>query len=142
MQLNINALENKMTSVSSLLHDKNVDILVIQETKINPILIDSYFDLDGYNLICRDRIENQGGGILVYVKKNHVVVEKSINYPIELVTMKLLVDKRKFNFICYYRPPHQNNSVFFLNHLEQILNQSDLSCSTFAIGAFLLIWPS
>ncbi len=34
----------------------------MQETKINPILIDSYFDLDGYNLICRDRIENQGGG--------------------------------------------------------------------------------
>ena len=66
MLLNINSLENKMISVSSLLNDKNIDILVIQETKINPILVDSYFGLDGYNLICRDRVENQGGGNLIY----------------------------------------------------------------------------
>jgi hypothetical protein len=60
MLLNINSFENKMTSVSSLSNDKNIDILVIQETKINPILVDSYFGLDGYNLIRRDRVENQG----------------------------------------------------------------------------------
>jgi hypothetical protein len=63
MLLSISSVENKMTSVSSLLNDKNIEILVIQETKINPILVDSYFGLDGYNLIRRYRVENQGGCI-------------------------------------------------------------------------------
>jgi hypothetical protein len=46
----------------------------------------------------------------------------------------VLFECNECNFICYYRPPHQNNSAFFLNHLEQIFNHSDLSCPTFVIG--------
>ncbi len=82
MLLNINSLENKITSVSSLLKDKNIDILVIQDTKINPILVESYlYGLDGYNLIRRDRVVNQGGRILIYIKSAH---EKSTTYAVEL----------------------------------------------------------
>ncbi len=57
MLLNIDSLENKMTSVSSLLHPSHIDILVSGETKTNPLLVDNYFQIAGYNLIRRDRVE-------------------------------------------------------------------------------------
>ena len=63
--LNINSIEHKMTHVSAFLKNKEIDILVVQETKVNPLINDDYLTIDGDNLIRRDRVENMGGGILV-----------------------------------------------------------------------------
>ena len=77
----------------------------------------------------RDRVENLGGGIVVYIRDSHTIVDKSTNYTNEWETFTLIVEKRKLNFLCYYRPPH-----YKLNDLEKMFDSTDLNFSTFLIG--------
>ena len=66
-QLNINSIRNKFDFLKEMVRD-NVDILLITETKIDSSFPIAQFQIDGYTTPYRlDRDEN-GGGILLYVR--------------------------------------------------------------------------
>ena len=66
-QLNINSIRNKFDFLKEMVCD-NVDILLITETKIDSSFPIAQFQIDGYTTPYRlDRDEN-GGGILLYVR--------------------------------------------------------------------------
>lgn len=67
--ININSIQNKFQDISFILEKRLVDILVIQETKLNPLNDDRLFENPSYNMIRRDRESDKGGGILVYIRK-------------------------------------------------------------------------
>ena len=67
--ININSLQNKFVEVKEWLEGNLVDILTIQETKIDRTFPNSQFNISGYNLFRRDR-KKGGGGIIVYVRDN------------------------------------------------------------------------
>lgn len=70
--LNIQGLTNKIDQLKLLLQPEQnlVHILDISETKLNPVHPDAPFNIDGYQKpFRRDRTENAGGGLLVYVKE-------------------------------------------------------------------------
>lgn len=67
--ININSLQNKFVEVKEWLEGNLVDILTIQETKIDRTFPNTQFNISGYNLFRRDR-KKGGGGIIVYVRDN------------------------------------------------------------------------
>ena len=50
-----------------LLRDNNIDILALNETKIDHIVSDSLISIDGYNHEQCDR-NRHGGGVLIYIE--------------------------------------------------------------------------
>lgn len=66
---NINSIRNKVDSVSAELSD--FDIICIGETKLNDQYPTSELAIDGFKVPYRkDRLINNGGGLLVYVKNS------------------------------------------------------------------------
>ena len=55
------------SEIEMLLRENKIDILALNETKIDEVVSDSLIDIDGYNHERFDR-NRHGGGVLVYVK--------------------------------------------------------------------------
>ena len=53
-----------------------IDILVINETKLDSSILDSEVDINGYIIIRKDRIRN-GGGVAFYIKNNIYYSERN-----------------------------------------------------------------
>jgi exonuclease III len=116
------------------LQSKLVDVLCLNETKISKLIPDDAFRIDGYQFIRRDREENEGGGVAVYIKNDYKVITMDKNHVTENITLVLLINKRKFNFIVTYRPPYDHNSELLLNTLTEILHKCNLNNFSFIIG--------
>ena len=66
--LNVNKLSTHIDEIRILLTDKCLDVLAIQETKLDVFNNNSDFYICGYELIRRDRLSDAGGGICFYIK--------------------------------------------------------------------------
>ena len=67
--LNINSVRNKFTDLQTIIN-RNVDIVLIAETKLDASFSSAQFTLEGYHTPYRLDINNKSGGILVYVKSS------------------------------------------------------------------------
>ena len=67
--LNINKLTTHIDELKIFLANNDIDILSINETKLNTNTSDDEVHIPGYEIIRRDRVTNGGGGICFYVKK-------------------------------------------------------------------------
>lgn len=135
--LNINSLLNKYHSLSFMLDQQLVDVLVINETKLNSLIDDSNFISPFYHMYRRDRDSNScGGGVLVYIKKslrhNLVLVEDEA----EMIIFRLeLRPNYKVNLIACYRPPHSDNEDRFFAVLDKhLLESEETTKDTIIIG--------
>ena len=61
--LNINKLITHIDQLRILLAHNEIDILSINETKLNETISDNEVNISGYDIIRRDRISNGGGGV-------------------------------------------------------------------------------
>ena len=70
--LNINSLISHMDDLKILMYDTNIDILAINETKLDNSVLNNEVHLDGYEIIGKDRYTNggNGGGVCIYVRNN------------------------------------------------------------------------
>ena len=75
--LYINSLQNKFNEGRLWLATNTLDILTIQETKINSTSPSSQFHVEGFNFYRRDRVKG-GGGILVYIRDNIAASRKKL----------------------------------------------------------------
>ena len=66
--LNVHKLSMHIDEIRILLADKCLDVLTIQETKLDVFNNNSDFYICSYKLIQRDRLSNGGGGICFYIK--------------------------------------------------------------------------
>ena len=66
--LNVHKLSMHIDEIRILLADKCLDVLAIQETKLDVFNNNSDFYICSYKLIQRDRLSNGGGGICFYIK--------------------------------------------------------------------------
>ena len=83
--LNINSLRNKFTSLMEIVSG-NIDILVIEETKIDSTFPEAQFCIPGYKKPFRKDRNAHGGGIIVYVRED-IHSRKLIGYPFEGVKL-------------------------------------------------------
>ena len=101
----------------------NVDVLVISETKLDDSFPAGQFKIPGFASPFRlDRNQN-GGGIIVFVREDiPVKYLSSENKPIEAFFFELNFRKRKWLVCCSYNP--NRNNIF--NHLEALRKSLDL----------------
>ena len=128
----------------NLQNDYNIDILGVSETWLNSSLDDNMLNIQNYNIIRNDRSWNddvtntnskvkRGGGVCMYIKNNikfstHALEMYNVSCRnIECQWVKILLDKQR-NIVIgnIYRPP-QGNIKNFVEYLEGVIENLDLS---------------
>ena len=68
--LNINSLLAHIDELRLLVHDSNIDVLTINETKLDATVSDNDIHIPGYEVIRKDRNINgrNGGGVCIYIR--------------------------------------------------------------------------
>ena len=112
--LNVNSLLPKIDEIRLLVKNKKIDILVVNETKIDDKVEDQLIAIDDYSRKRCDRNRN-GGGVALYVK-NTVNFKPRDDFPnnsLELICIEV-EPKNSLPFIIlgWYRPPSSPGSCF------------------------------
>ena len=111
-----------------LLADKCLDVLAIQETKLDVPNNNSDFYISGYELIRRDMLSDAGGGICFYIKSTlNFSVRTYLNIN-ELENLCIEIRKpnsKPFIVINWYWPP--NSPIGLFSHLENLIARLDLT---------------
>ena len=114
--LNINSIPKKIDDLRTLVTN-NLDILVVQETKIDDTFSNESIQIPGYEHkpFRRDR-KLGGGGIITYVRED--IPSKAVNLvsipdDIEGVFIELNFRKAKWLLFSTYLPPWQNKTYYF-----------------------------
>ena len=114
--LNINSLPNKIDDLRTLVTD-NLDILVVEETKIDDTFSDESIKIPGYKHkpFRRDRTR-RGGGIITYVRED--IPSKILNLvdipnDIEGTFIEINLRKAKWLIFSTYLPPWQDKGYYF-----------------------------
>ena len=134
--LNINSLRNKFDLLADQIKG-NVDVLAILETKLDDSFPAGQFEIPVYAPPLRlDRNQN-GGGILVFVREDiPVKFLSSEEKPIEVFFFELNLHKKKWLVCCSYNPNKSNIS----RHLDTLRKSLDLYSAhyenTILIGDF------
>ena len=86
-----------------------IDILCIDETKIDDSFPDSQFQIESYQFPPFRRDQNsKGGGKIVYVRQG-LITKRLKNFEsktIETICIELTISKKKWCILFAYRPPN------------------------------------
>ena len=119
LQWNADGIRTKKTELMKTLHDKDIDLALIRETKLSK---ETNFDVNGYRVIRQDREtwmrgcrveENKtpGGGILILVKDGlpHIERKPHSRHPddntTEIQTVEVDKGRKKLRVTNVYIPP-------------------------------------
>jgi len=112
--LNINSLVEHIDELRVVMINQPLDILAINESKLDDNDSDNMLSLRGYTLVRRDR-NKQGGGVCVYLrdslsfKRLHDFEEQNL----ELIALEIQKPNSKpFLFTAWYRPPKLDSQYF------------------------------
>ena len=122
--LNINSLRNKIDDLREVCKKVQIDILCIDETKLDDSFPDSQFKINGYQFLFlrRDR-GNRGGGKIVFIKQGLIVNRlKQLETKIsETISLELTISNKKWLLVFAYRPSNNVNKQLFFNELTESL---------------------
>ena len=113
--LNINKLITHIDQLRILLAHNEIDILSINETKLNETISDNEVNISGYDIIRRDRITNGGGGVCFYVKSSiNFTIRNDLNMDtLENLCLEIQKPRSKpFVVATWYRPPDSPIGIF------------------------------
>ena len=96
--LNINYVRNKLEFLEDVIN-RNLDIILLSETKLDDSFLSAQFILKGYGVPYRFDMNSKGGGLLFYIRKD--VTSKffklwSDNCNIESICVEINLRKRKW----------------------------------------------
>jgi hypothetical protein len=112
-----------------------VDIMVINETKLDNNDDESKYEIDNYTKIQRNRGFNRGGGIIVYVHAKHKITNIELHDDLEIISFNIkLGNEKPTQFIATYRPPYPKNEDAFISALEAKSQLMTNSANTIIIG--------
>ena len=99
--LNINSIRNKFESLKYII-DKNVDILLISETKLDDTFPENQFCISGFHPPYREDRNAKGGGLLLYLRDFIPSRKISVQFhpKIESMIVEINLKKKKWLIIC------------------------------------------
>ena len=104
---------------------KTVDILAINETRLDSSIQNGEVSIPGYTLERKDRNRN-GGGVALYIRDS-INYKRLIDLPddnIELISIQVSKPKAKPFIVCtWYRPPGSTTEL--MNRFEDVLQKLD-----------------
>ena len=123
--LNITSLPKHIDELRILLADRPIDILSINETRLDDSVVDHEVHILGYDIIRRDRNGN-GGGVCFYVRST---INYSLRPDLSVNQLEnLCIEVRKphskpFVVATWYRPPDSPTEIF--THFESLVGRLD-----------------
>ena len=110
------------SEIEMLLRDNKIDILALNETKIDEIVDDSLINIDGYFHERHDR-NRHGGGVLIYIKDAITYEKPQIDdtklCDLETITIQVKPKCAKpFVIIAWYGPP--NHKIDDIPNIEKV----------------------
>ena len=121
--LNITSLPRHIDELRVWMRDQNLDLLAINETRLDSSIPNESVKIINYQIIRKDR-NRFGGGVSIYVRDSLNYVNKSTIVCDEIEAVCLEINKpnsKPFVVISCYRPPSYNPTKFF-EYIETIIN--------------------
>ena len=123
--LNIASFPKHLDEIRLLLHDKKLDVLALNETRLDSSISDDLMSIEGYDILRSDRKRN-GWGVCIYVRC-HVNYENRpdlIPNDLEAVCLEIKqANSTSFIFSSVYRPP--NTTVENFSKIERLIRLVD-----------------
>lgn len=113
--LNINSIRNKFDQLKIIIQE-HIDILIIQETKLDSTFPNAQFYIEGYSPPFRRDRNSHGGGLLIYIKDHipaKVLKNNDLGNDIEGIFIELKFKNDKWLLFGTYHPPSQNPTYYF-----------------------------
>ena len=124
--LNVNCLRNKFELLEELLIKDKIDIFLISETKLDSSFPSGQFVIKGYSTPFRlDRNQN-GGGLLLYVRED-IPCKILKEYTPENLFVEINLRSRKWLLSCPYYP----KTNLIADHLQSIGRGIDFYSSNY-----------
>ena len=120
--LNINSLPNKFDQLKEVI-GKNLDILVIQETKLDASFPQEQFIINGFTKPYRLDRNRDGGGILIYVREDipsKLLSKHNFTQYVEGLFVEINLRKTKLLLFGGYRSEHPKYGLSKSDFLEQL----------------------
>ena len=127
--LNINSLVSHIDNLRVFMSQfKDIDILALNETKLDATIKDGEVHLPGYDVVRKDRERNgrNGGGVCIYVRSNINFKPRADLSPnnLECLTVEISKPRSKpFLVSTWYRPPQSSPDLF--STFERIIDKID-----------------
>ena len=89
--------------------DQSLDIIAINETKLDQSISDAQLHIDNYTLLRKDRTR-QGGGVAFYIRNTICYIERQDLSPVNLEMLCIEVQKansKPFLLSTWYKPPDE-----------------------------------
>ena len=113
LYVNSRSLRNKFSELEEAVLTENYDVIGVTETWLNTEARDylAEYNIPGYTIFEKSRVNRNGGGILLYIKSNlnPVQVSKPLITNVDALYV-LLKDNNgaKLAIVLLYRPPSQS----------------------------------
>lgn len=122
--LNITSLLKHIDELTIIMNNRELDVLAINETRLDPSVSLDLIRIQGYNWVSKDR-NRVGGGIGFYIRDTiNFRVRTDLNKDIEILTIEINKNKVKpFLITTWYRPP--NSPIETLHIFEEALQLID-----------------
>ena len=126
--LNVNSLSKHNDELRIILNDNVLDVLAINEAKLDDTVSDGELFINGYDIVRRDRAVNgrRGGGVCFYVRSNiDYFVRNDLSSDIlEILSIEIRKpNARPFVITTWYRPP--DSPVELFSHFETVIGKLD-----------------
>jgi len=129
----INKQNQPIEELELCIKQNNIHIVSINETKLTE---SDSISIKNYKILRKDRTSN-GGGVAIISISDHIEYEK-LNifeeFNLELIIIKVTINKHKFHFITLYLPPQAQfpDNTFFqrLETLPNLILCGNLNCKS------------
>ena len=120
--LNINSLPNKFEQLKEVI-GSNLDILIIQETKLDSSFPPEQFIIEGYSKPYRLDRNRDGGGVLIFVREDipsKLLSKHNFTKYVEGLFVEINLRKTKLLLFGGYRSEHAQFGLSKIDFLEQL----------------------
>ena len=119
-------LQHKIDSLREILKKSSLEIICVDETKLDEGFPESQCKIDGYQFspFRRDR-DKHGGGKVVYIKEGRMVnrIKEFETNRSETICLELTISNKKWFIIYTYRPPNETNKKVFFDELNETMKR-------------------
>ena len=100
------------------------DFICLSETCLDSSAHDSLLEIDGYNLVCADHLnDTKRGGVCIYYQESLPVKVINLSYFEEALRLEITYNNKKSNNVCnisFTQPKYEFDS--FLSNLEKLVS--------------------
>ncbi len=140
--LNINSIRHKFLPLSNLLYKSFIDVLFLQETKVDDSFPHSQFHVKKIVLYRKD-VNDHCGGLMAIVRsdlpqrrRHDLEHYETMSGRIEILIIELMLKKEKWLLCSIYKQPKVKDSEF-INILEKLVGSLSINnCNYVLIGDF------